>query len=103
MKNLNKRTYWSLKRLAIENQNIVHFVVERKPIMDMKKGAKNREKPTKGRDFHKEYEQIIKRLGYKMDSIDFELGENSGHIKKYSIYKDTPTPVLTDFTFSTQP
>ncbi len=69
----------------------------------MKKGAKNRKNSTKGRDFYKEYEQIVKHLGYKVDSIDFELGENSGHIKKYSIYKETPTPVLTDFTFSIQP
>lgn len=51
------------------------------------------------RDFIKEYEAFFIKLGYDIKSMEFELRQDGGHIKKCSLFEKSPTPVLTNYTF----
>lgn len=66
-----------------------------------KKTTKAIKIPLEKRDFEKEYQDLFEIRGSGIESVDYELNEDSGHIKKFSLLKKTPTPVLTSYTFTT--
>ncbi len=49
-------------------------------------------------DFIKEYEEIMNLLHRDMETIKRGWQENGERIKKFTLFKNTPTPILTDHT-----
>lgn len=60
--------------------------------------SKKEEKEVVKRDFSKEYEEIMRIADRNMEMIEQDWQKNGQHIKKFSLLKNTPTPMLSDHT-----
>lgn len=58
----------------------------------------SKEKKNQIKDFVEDYTEIMKILGKDMQSVENDWNNNGRHIKKFSLLKETPTPILTDHT-----
>ena len=69
--------------------------------MSARRGAEYLEYTSDG--FMVEHDEYFNLEWYKMkrelELIEFERGENYGHIKKFSLLEKSPTPILTTHTF----
>lgn len=52
------------------------------------------------RDFVKEYNDLMELMGNFTEVSNFDNNEPVGHIKKFSLLKKTPVPILTNYTFT---
>jgi ubiquitin len=69
--------------------------MKKKPTKEAKK-ADNQ--PLATRDFVKEYEEFLQKWGYDINFMKFQWNDGNGHIKKFSLFEKSPTPILTTHT-----
>jgi hypothetical protein len=62
------------------------------------KNHKKEQEKLPERDFFSEYNEIMKLAGRDLFSIESEWDHGGRQIKKFSLLKATPTPILTDHT-----
>lgn len=62
----------------------------------MKPQTSQEQKQSSERDFEKEYNDLLLLMGRTLDAMKFEWKKDGDHIKKFSLLKDSPTPILTN-------
>ena len=62
------------------------------------KKNKSIEKKVNDKDLLKQYEELFAQFNFLMNEGKYEWNENGDRIKKFTLYENSPTPILTNHT-----